>query len=245
MADYRYPSSTKGGAQTRILLSLTGIMINVMLAFLMDKIGMPLFLDAIGTIAVAAVGGLFPGILTAVMTNAICGIFDQNAVYFGFLNALIAIFTVWYIRKFSQKKISSFIMYILIVAFVSGSISAVINWNLLDGAQVAKNSETTELFASTIGGNLFWAYYIYTLLRNILDKGLSAAVAWLLLILIPDNILHSLERGNWKQEPLSRDEIQKLKVWGKDTRHSMGRRTTAIVVSTSLILIVVTGWIGF
>ena len=245
MADYRYPSSTKGGAQTRILLSLTGIMINVMLAFLMDKIGMPLFLDAIGTIAVAAVGGLFPGILTAVMTNAICGIFDQNAVYFGFLNALIAIFTVWYIRKFSQKKISSFIMYILIVAFVSGSISAVINWNLLDGAQVAKNSETTELFASTIGGNLFLAYYIYTLLRNILDKGLSAAVAWLLLILIPNNILHRLERGNWKQEPLSRDEIQKLKVWGKDTRHSMGRRTTAIVISTSLILIVVTGWIGF
>lgn len=245
MADYRYPSSTKGGAQTRILLSLIGIMINVMLAFLMDKMGMPLFLDAIGTIAVAAVGGLFPGILTAVMTNAICGIFDQNAVYFGFLNALIAIFTVWYIRKFSQKKISSFIMYILIVAFVSGSISAVINWNLLDGAQVAKNSETTELFASIIGGNLFLAYYIYTLLRNILDKGLSAAVAWLLLILIPDNILHRLERGNWKQEPLSRDEILKLKVWGKDTRHSMGRRTTAIVISTSLILIVVTGWIGF
>lgn len=245
MADYRYPSSTKGGAQTRILLSLIGIMINVMLAFLMAKMGMPLFLDAIGTIAVAAVGGLFPGILTAVMTNAICGIFDQNAVYFGFLNALIAIFTVWYIRKFSQKKISSFIMYILIVAFVSGSISAVINWNLLDGAQVAKNSETTELFASTLGGNLFLAYYIYTLLRNILDKGLSAAVAWLLLILIPDNILHSLERGNWKQEPLSRDEILKLKVWGKDTRHSMGRRTTAIVISTSLILIVVTGWIGF
>ena len=245
MADYRYPSSTKGGARTRILLSLIGIMINVMLAFLMDKMGMPLFLDAIGTIAVAAVGGLFPGILTAVMTNAICGIFDQNAVYFGFLNALIAIFTVWYIRKFSQKKISSFIMYILIVAFVSGSISAVINWNLLDGAQVAKNSETTELFASTIGGNLFLAYYIYTLLRNILDKGLSAAVAWLLLILIPDNKLHRLERGNWKQEPLSRDEILKLKVWGKDTRHSMGRRTTAIVISTSLILIVVTGWIGF
>ena len=245
MADYRYPSSTKGGAQTRILLSLIGIMINVMLAFLMDKMGMPLFLDAIGTIAVAAVGGLFPGILTAVMTNAICGIFDQNAVYFGFLNALIAIFTVWYIRKFSQKKISSFIMYILIVAFVSGSISAVINLYLLEGAQVAKNSETTELFASTIGGNLFLAYYIYTLLRNILDKGLSAAVAWLLLILIPDNILHRLERGNWKQEPLSRDEILKLKEWGKDTRHSMGRRTTAIVISTSLILIVVTGWIGF
>ena len=35
-----------------------------------------------GTITVAAVGGLFPGIFTAVMTSAICGIYYPEAVYF-------------------------------------------------------------------------------------------------------------------------------------------------------------------
>ena len=245
MADYKYPSSTKGGARTRIMLSLIAIAVNVLLTFLMGKLGMPMFFDTFGTIAVSAVGGLFPGILSGVMTSAICGIFDKNAIYFGFLNALIAIFTVWYIRKYSFKKISRILIYIVSVAFVSGTVITLLNWNLLDGATVARNSEATELFAASIGGNLFIAYYSYTILENVLDKGISAFVTALILLLLPDSVHDRIESGNWKQKPLSSEEIDELKHWGKDGRKSMGNRTTAIVISTSLLLIAVTGWIGF
>lgn len=245
MADYKYPSSTKGGARTRIMLSLIAIAVNVLLTFLMGKLGMPMFFDTLGTIAVSAVVGLFPGILSGVMTSAICGIFDKNAIYFGFLNALIAIFTVWYIRKYSFKKISRILIYIVSVAFVSGTVITLLNWNLLDGATVARNSEATELFAASIGGNLFIAYYSYTILENVLDKGISAFVTALILLLLPDRVHDRIESGNWKQKPLSSEEIDELKHWGKDGRKSMGNRTTAIVISTSLLLIAVTGWIGF
>ena len=245
MADYKYPSSTKGGARTRIMLSLIAIAVNVLLTFLMGKLGMPMFFDTLGTIAVSAVVGLFPGILSGVMTSAICGIFDKNAIYFGFLNALIAIFTVWYIRKYSFKKISRILIYIVSVAFVSGTVITLLNWNLLDGATVARNSEATELFAASIGGNLFIAYYSYTILENVLDKGISAFVTALILLLLPDSVHDRIESGNWKQKPLSSEEIDELKHWGKDGRKSMGNRTTAIVISTSLLLIAVTGWIGF
>ena len=77
------------------------------------------------------------------------------------------------------------LLYVALTAFTSATISAVLNWNLLDGAQIAKNSEPTTVFASSIGGNLFLAYYLYTILRNILDKGLSAIIAWTLLKIIP------------------------------------------------------------
>jgi HD-GYP domain-containing protein (c-di-GMP phosphodiesterase class II) len=245
MAEYKYPSSTKGGARTRILLALIGITVNVLLAFVMGKLGMPMFLDTVGTITVAVVGGLFPGIFTAVMTNAICGIFNQNAIYFGFLNAIVAIFTAWYVRKFPFKRIKYILIYIASVAFTSATVSTVINWNLLDGAQIAKNTDPTTVFASSIGGNLFLAYYLYTILRNILDKGISAIIAWILLKIIPESVKQKYERGNWKQKPLSSEELSDLKQWGKGTAHSMGNRTTAIVISTSLLLIAVTGWIGF
>lgn len=227
------------------MLSLIAIAVNVLLTFLMGKLGMPMFFDTFGTIAVSAVGGLFPGILSGVMTSAICGIFDKNAIYFGFLNALIAIFTVWYIRKYSFKKISRILIYIVSVAFVSGTVITLLNWNLLDGATVARNSEATELFAASIGGNLFVAYYSYTILENVLDKGISAFVTALILLLLPDSVHDRIESGNWKQKPLSSEEIDELKHWGKDGRKSMGNRTTAIVISTSLLLIAVTGWIGF
>jgi HD-GYP domain-containing protein (c-di-GMP phosphodiesterase class II) len=246
MAEYRYPSPTKGGASIRIVLALIGIAVNVLLSFVMGKVGMPLFFNNFGTITVAAVGGLFPGIVTAVLTSAICGIYYSEAVYFGFLNAIIAIYTVWYIRKFSFKKISKVLLYVVIGAFFAGTVSTLMNWNLLDGATVARNSEATGLFAASIGGNLFIAYYIFVLIRYLLDLGISAAVAVILLsVVIPQNIQNKFERGNWKQKPLSKEEIADLKEWGKSTQKSMGNRTTSIVISTSLLLVLVTGWTGF
>ena len=212
MADYRYPSPTKGGASIRIVLALIGIAVNVLLSFVMGKVGMPLFFNNFGTITVAAVGGLFPGIFTAVMTSAICGIYYTEAVYFGFLNAIIAIYTVWYIRKFSFKKFSKVLLYVVIGAFFAGTVSTLMNWNLLDGATVARNSESTVLFATAIGGNLFMAYYIYVLIRYLLDLGISAAVAVILLsVVIPKSYQNKFERGNWKQKPLSKEEIADLK----------------------------------
>ena len=246
MAEYRYPGPTKGGASIRIVLALIGIAVNVLLSFVMGKVGMPLFFNNFGTITVAAVGGLFPGIVTAVLTSAICGIYYSEAVYFGFLNAIIAIYTVWYIRKFSFKKFSKVLLYVVIGAFFAGTVSTVMNWNLLDGATVARNSEATGLFAASIGGNLFIAYYIFVLIRYLLDLGISAAVAVILLsVVIPQNIQNKFERGNWKQKPLSKEEIADLKEWGKSTQKSMGNRTTSIVISTSLLLVLVTGWTGF
>ena len=245
MADVRYSSSTKGSARLRVGLALIGIVVNVLLAFLMKKFNLYLFLDTVGTIAVSAVGGLFPGIFTAVMTNAICGLFDPSAEYFGFVNAIIAIFTVWFIRKFNIKKITNLIIFILIIALFSGSMSALINWYLLDGASIAMNSETTELFASSMGIHLFWSYFIYIIILNIFDKTISTIVAWLILAIIPDSTLAGIERGNWKQAPLDDKDISDLRIWGKNIGHRMRDRTTMTIIATSLLLVVVTGWIGF
>ena len=245
MADFRTSGTTKGGAQLRIWLALFGTLINVLLSFLMNRFGLYFFLDTIGTIAVSAIGGLFPGILTAVLTNAICGIFNPDAVYFGFMNALVAIFTVWFIRRFSIKKILNFTIYTLTIGLFCGCVSAVMNWYLLDGAQVAMKSETTQLFAAAVGIHLFWSYFIYIVILNILDKGISAIVALILLILIPEEKLEEIERGNWKQKPLTREEIAEFKQWGDKTRHHMRRRATLTIIATSLLLVAVTGWIGF
>jgi HD-GYP domain-containing protein (c-di-GMP phosphodiesterase class II) len=226
-------------------LAFTGIVVNVLLAFLMNKFGLFLFLDTIGTIVVSALAGFFPGILTAVVTNAICTLFNPNAAYFSFLNALVAIFTVWFLKKDSHKKISGFIIYVLVVAFVSTSVSAAINWNLLDGAQIARNSETTELLAASMGIPLFWAYYIYLLLLNIIDKGISAIATWILMAIIPKETLEGIERSNWKQRPLTPEDVAGLKIWGKDIRFGMRTRTILTIVSTALLLVFVTGLIGF
>ncbi len=46
----------KSGARFRIILSAAGIIVNVALAYLMNKLNLGFFLDTIGTITVSAIG---------------------------------------------------------------------------------------------------------------------------------------------------------------------------------------------
>lgn len=228
----------------RIIISVIGIAVNVILAYIMHRLGLFLFLDTIGTIAVSALAGLFPGILTAVITNAICMLFNANAIYFGFLNAMVAIFTAWFVRKYSFRKLSKVIIFVLSLALFSGSISTIVNWSLLNGAQIARNSQTVTLFSSYLRLPMFWAYFLYNILMNILDKGIAFVIAWILLTIVPDEFLAEIENGNWRQRPLESDEIETLNAWGKDMRRSMRTGTTMIIFMTSVILVIVTGWSG-
>ena len=228
----------------RILMSIVGIAVNVSLVYIMHKLGFSLYLDTIGTLVVSGVGGLFPGILTAVITNVLCSSFDPGYAYFGFINATFAISFVWFLRKFSYKKLKHLLIYTLTVAVCTGSISAAMNWYMLSGVQSARNSDTVQLIQSSTGIPLFWTFFFYCIILGILDKGISVAIAWLVLILVPNKYLEEIEKGNWKQAPLSSEDIDTLKVWSKDIAHPMRARSTVIIISTSLLLVLVMGWIG-
>lgn len=228
----------------RILLCIFGIIVNVLMAFLMNRFGLHLFLDTIGTIAVSAMGGLFPGIFTAVATNAICALFSFNYIYYGFVNAIVAILTAWFVRKHAYKNFGKVLLFILALALISGGLSAIINWNLLNGAKAAKASEMTTIIASSIKISLFWAYFLYNILINFLDKSIAVFISWILMIIMPDSILKNIEEGSWKQRPIEQKEIDNLNSWGKGMRHSMRRRTTLVIVVTSILLVIVTGWSG-
>ena len=58
-------------SKRRAVSVIIGIVINVLLAFISYQMELPVYLDSLGTIGVAAVGGLFPGIMTAIATNIV------------------------------------------------------------------------------------------------------------------------------------------------------------------------------
>ncbi|MBR7085301.1 MAG: diguanylate cyclase, partial [Oscillospiraceae bacterium] len=74
-------------SRNRAFAVMIGIAVNILLSLITYGIGLPIYLDAAGTIGVAFIGGLFPGIMTAIATNVICNFFDNTAIYFGIVNA--------------------------------------------------------------------------------------------------------------------------------------------------------------
>ena len=54
-----------------LILCIAGIGINIILSKLVGFLGIPLYLDAVGTVIVAALSGYIPGIIVGLVTNII------------------------------------------------------------------------------------------------------------------------------------------------------------------------------
>ncbi|MCR5421020.1 MAG: HD domain-containing protein [Lachnospiraceae bacterium] len=226
------------------MIVIAGIMLNVIIAFISYYIRLPIYLDTIGTVAVTAVGGVFPGIFTAVFTNTICGIFNPAAIYFSFINAIIAILTAGFVKKGIYKKIISLIIFIIMLGVGSGIISALIQWFVLDGPQYLTITDTVKALSERTGLAELVIFIFLNILLNIIDKAIAVIFGFLIMRLIPDRVITSIKNSGWRQNPLTEEEMEEVKERGKLVRHSVRTRIFTILVGISLSMVIVMGWIG-
>lgn len=247
MEDTHTKAVHKKAADTfwRILLPFAGIGINILLTFSMNHLGFPLLLDSMGTIAVSVITGrLFTGILTAVLSNILCSFFVEEEAYFAFFNAILAIYTVWFTRKYSFKNIEKTLIFALSVIIASAAIDSTTQFALFGEDEASLITQNARSFSGGTNIPYFLSFSIMTLLINIIDKGFSITAAMILLSVIPKEKLTAIRNDSWKQKPLSDSEIASIRQWRQDVKHSLGTRTTMLLISTSLLMIIVMGWIG-
>ena len=229
----------------RILLATVGIIINVTFSFFLSRLGLPFFLDTIGTIGVSAVSGmLFTGILTAVLSSFICSIFYETAIYFSFFHALIAIFTVWFVKRYSFKQVGKTVLFSIVLILSTAVVYSSIQYVLFGSDQQSIVAVNARSFADTAHQPYFASFLLINILMNILDKGLSIILVLILTAFIPEQKFYFLQDGTWKQRPLTDSELKAIKLWGKDIKYSLRKRNTLTLTITSIILVIVTGWIG-
>jgi len=82
--------SKKSIAYTLVLIAL-GVFINRLFNTIAGELGLPLYLDSIGTMFVAVVGGISPGMFVGFLTNVLGGLSDTSTFYYGTINVLIAL----------------------------------------------------------------------------------------------------------------------------------------------------------
>ena len=229
----------------RIMLAAVGIIINVTFSFFLSRLGLPFFLDTIGTIGVSAVSGmLFTGILTAVLSSFICSLFYETAIYFSFFHALIAIFTVWFVKKYSFKQVGKTLLFSFALILSTALVYSSIQYVLFGSDQHSIVAVNARSFSEAVNQPYFASFLLINILMNILDKGFSIILVLIITAFIPEQKFYFLQNGTWKQRPLTDSELKSLKIWGKDIKYSLRKRNTLILTITSFILVAVTGWIG-
>ena len=146
------------------VLCIVGILINFAGNLLASALGIPLFLDAIGTMLAAAVGGYLPGKIVGLGTNLITGILDVTQLSYGFLNIMIAILTVFFADRKCFEKFWKALLTVPAYVAVCAVVSAVVAWLLEEDAAV-------DIFSH--------------LLSETEDKGISVLITFCILKLLP------------------------------------------------------------
>lgn len=192
-------------------------------------LGLPLYLDNVGTLLAAILGGYLPGIFVGFMTNILNCATDPNSIYYGFITVLIAITAAFFEHKrcITIKKPHWLILLILILSLIGGGIGTLLPW-LLDDVYFDSESFSSVLVNAGITDTTL-AQLLGNIIMDILDKAITVGIVLIILAIIPPKIRTILRFSGWMQRKLSPEEKDKLK-------HIGCRR---ISVRTKIILILV------
>ena len=190
-----------------LLLCIVSVLINFLGAQLALWLKLPLFLDTIGTVLSAALGGFLPGIAVGFVTNLINSFADASSAYYGALNVLIAVAAVLLYRRGSFNKLPRLWLPVIVFALIGGALSSVIAW-LLSGMNIGDGISAglaTRMYEN--GVDPFIAQLVSGFAIDVVDKIIVCMVVFILLKVLPKSLKHRLLVSAWQQAPLSEEAL--------------------------------------
>jgi response regulator RpfG family c-di-GMP phosphodiesterase len=204
-------------------------------------LNLPLYLDNIGTILSAVLGGYLPGIVTAIINNMINYALDEVSIYYAGISALIAITAIYCKRIGWLDSIWGIIRCILLLAVIGGIGGGLITWFLSGASTEGAFGSYVAWLMDNLGHNLFVAHMVSSFLLDIVDKTITVSAALLILKLIPERLKPLFWFSGWKQTPISEEE-RKLEDRALSDGHTLNFRIAVMLIFASLSMaIVVTG----
>ncbi len=237
-----HPENKNKEHMRRQITVLAGVGTNVLLAFITHKLGLPLYLDTIGTMSVTVLCGSFAGVLTAVLTNLFCSTFNGYALYFSIINVLVALCAAQMLRRETKHKVRTIILFLLLISLISGVMGTIFQWYLMDDSQFGIVSESAEKITSKTGIPFFISTMAANFLLNLIDKTISACIARFSIRFISPEHLKVIKDSDWKQKPLSKEELKSVNK--KGCLYSLRGKTIITIMMASVLPVSVMTWIG-
>jgi energy-coupling factor transport system substrate-specific component len=160
------------------VLIAVAIVLNIVVGQLVSLLKLPIFLDSIGTVLVGVLAGPWAGGLTGLLTNLIWGVitspvaaaFAPVAMVIGIAAGLCArygLFRNWWLALVSGVIITVFnaIVAVPIKLYMFGGISGT-------------GADFFTAYMLALGNNLFGSVVVTVFTANLLDKVVTALIAW-------------------------------------------------------------------
>ena len=176
-----------------LLINLGGVRLALWL-------NLPLFLDCIGTVLAAVIGGYIPGMAVGFLTNAINGLADPTTAYYGVLNVSIALAAALCAQRGWFRKPARLPLIALILALIGGGLGSVLTWQLYGGG-IGEGISAPLAHRLYDNGvlSMFLSQLAADMLIDLMDKLVCVAIVMLVINLIPKETQDILYFRLWRQ----------------------------------------------
>ena len=168
-----------------LALIAVAIVINIVVGQFVSTLNLPIFLDSIGTVLVGILAGPWAGALTGLLTNLIWGLisdpttaaFAPVAMVIGLVAGLCAragLFRTWW------QAIISGVLITLALSVVAIPIRV-----YLFGGVTGSGADFITAYLLAASRDLFSSVLITVITSNLLDKVVTALIAWLIVKGLP------------------------------------------------------------
>lgn len=180
---------------SRLLLIAVGVTINIVLAQIPMQLRLPIFLDVIGTILVAALAGPWMGALTGLFTNIVLGM--QDPIWLAYALVQVAIgFSVGVLAKKGMFTSYFGLIIVTIVVWLVAQLTAIPITIFVFGGTAGSGSSFITAYLIAVGQGLFEAVVTTTLLTESVDKVISVLIAYGMIKSLPNRILSQYPLGS-------------------------------------------------
>jgi len=164
-----------------ILAVLTAVLLNGLFSYLNDYFLLPIFLDSLFTIMTAALFGLWPALIVGALSNFFIELVNGfPGIYapFAIINIMTALVTSLFVLK-KHFNSPSDIFWLIIILSIVNSLAGAIIVTFVFGGFTNLSMDNIVRGIMVAGQSIFSSAFIVRLVVNIVDKGISAIVTYI------------------------------------------------------------------
>lgn len=222
------------GMQSLIMI-LGCIILNFAFSKLAAGLGLPIYLDNIGTLMAAILGGYLPGIMTAILTNTVNYFIDDSSIYYAALSAMIAISATVMSRRGKFKSLLGYVELIVIIALIGGGLGSIITWFLHNVPTEGLVYDMMQSCSSVLRTKTFGSFFLVSILMDLIDKTITVVISVVFMHLIPKEKRDELWLYGWRQAPMSDEEVQSVYRSTVTKTKLSSKFALALIISSVLI----------
>ena len=168
------------------------LVLNIVVGEIIGSIGVPLYIDSVGTILVAALAGPIAGLATGTLSSVVWGLLNPAALPFAAVSAATGFLSGLVIKKSAFTKVWWVILSGAIIGIISGMLAAPVAAFVYGGTAGLGTGAVVSLFRE-LGNSLIASVTLQSFISDPLDKALVFLIVWGAVKALPQRTRESLQ----------------------------------------------------